>query len=115
MGNAVVHFEVGVVADGPLVAFVMPVTGFGGAVTIAMFNDPNGLLVGDVVSCAEPASPHRVADVTAPTSFRAAVALTGAAPFVMEAGWIRSRTSGRERPTGSLTVRESLPESRALG
>jgi 4'-phosphopantetheinyl transferase len=42
----------------------------------------------DVVSCAEPASPHRVADVTAPTSFRAAVALTGAAPFVMEAaGW----------------------------
>jgi 4'-phosphopantetheinyl transferase len=42
----------------------------------------------DVVSCAEPASPHRVADVTAPTSFRAAVALTGAAPFVLEAaGW----------------------------
>ena len=42
----------------------------------------------EVVSCAEPASPHRVADVTAPTSFRAAVALTGAAPFVMEtAGW----------------------------
>lgn len=42
----------------------------------------------DVVSCAEPASSHRVADVTAPTSFRAAVALTGAAPFVMEAvGW----------------------------
>jgi 4'-phosphopantetheinyl transferase len=38
----------------------------------------------DVVSCAEPARPHRVADVSAPTSFRAAVALTGAAPFVME-------------------------------
>jgi 4'-phosphopantetheinyl transferase len=38
----------------------------------------------DVVSCAEPARPHRVADVPAPTSFRAAVALTGAAPFVME-------------------------------
>jgi len=38
----------------------------------------------DVVSCAEPANPHRVADVTAPTSFRAAVALTGAAPFVIE-------------------------------
>jgi 4'-phosphopantetheinyl transferase len=42
----------------------------------------------DVVSCAEPAGPHRVADVTAPASFRAAVALTGAAPFVLEtAGW----------------------------
>jgi len=42
----------------------------------------------DVVSCAEPVSLHRVADVRVPTSFRAAVALTGAAPFVMEAvGW----------------------------
>lgn len=42
----------------------------------------------DVVGCAEPASSHRIADVTAPVSFRAAVALTGAAPFVMEAaGW----------------------------
>jgi 4'-phosphopantetheinyl transferase len=42
----------------------------------------------DVVSCAEPAGPHRVADITAPASFRAAVALTGAAPFVLEtAGW----------------------------
>ncbi len=42
----------------------------------------------DVVSCAEPASPHRVADVRAPTRYRAAVALTGAAPFVLEtAGW----------------------------
>jgi 4'-phosphopantetheinyl transferase len=39
----------------------------------------------DVISCAEPASQHRVADVTAPTSFRAAVALTGAAPFVVPA------------------------------
>ena len=39
----------------------------------------------DVVSCAEPARSHRVADVTAPASFRAAVALTGAAPFVVEA------------------------------
>lgn len=42
----------------------------------------------DVVSSAEPAGLHRVADVTAPASFRAAVALTGAAPFVIEAaGW----------------------------
>ena len=42
----------------------------------------------DVVSCAEPASPHRVADVRAPTGFRAAVALTGAAAFIMAAsGW----------------------------
>jgi 4'-phosphopantetheinyl transferase len=38
----------------------------------------------DVVSCAEPAGPHRVADVTVPASFRAAVALTGAAPFILE-------------------------------
>ena len=42
----------------------------------------------DVVSCAEPAGSHRVADVTAPAGFRAAVALTGAAPFAVEAaGW----------------------------
>jgi len=48
----------------------------------------------DVVSCAEPASSHRVADVTAPTSFRAAVALTGAAPFAMEAvGWPSTGTA----------------------
>ena len=33
---------------------VMPVTDFGGAVTIAMFNDPDGLLVG-VVKSADPA------------------------------------------------------------
>jgi predicted enzyme related to lactoylglutathione lyase len=33
---------------------VMPVTDFGGAVTIAMFNDPDGLLVGLVRSPAEP-------------------------------------------------------------
>jgi 4'-phosphopantetheinyl transferase len=48
----------------------------------------------DVVSCAEPASPHRVADLTAPASFRAAVALVGAAPFVMEAlGWPSAETA----------------------
>jgi 4'-phosphopantetheinyl transferase len=42
----------------------------------------------DVIRCAEPASPHRLADVTAPAGFRAAVALAGAGPFVMEAvGW----------------------------
>jgi 4'-phosphopantetheinyl transferase len=42
----------------------------------------------DVVDCAEPASSHRVADVTAPSSYRAAVAMTVAAPFVVEAvGW----------------------------
>jgi 4'-phosphopantetheinyl transferase len=39
----------------------------------------------DVVTCAEPAGPHRVADVKAPASYRAAVALSGAAPFVVEA------------------------------
>ena len=39
----------------------------------------------DVASCTEPASAHRVADVTAPDGFRAAVALAGTAPFVLEA------------------------------
>ena len=39
----------------------------------------------DVVSCAEPAGPHRVCDVPAPTGYRAAVAVTGAAPFAMTA------------------------------
>jgi 4'-phosphopantetheinyl transferase len=48
----------------------------------------------DVVSCAEPAGPHRVADVTAPPGFRAAVALTGAAPFATEAaGWTGAGTA----------------------
>jgi 4'-phosphopantetheinyl transferase len=37
----------------------------------------------DVVSCAEPAALHRVADLTAPEGFRAAVALTGAEPFTV--------------------------------
>jgi 4'-phosphopantetheinyl transferase len=39
----------------------------------------------EIVSCAEPAGTHRVADVTAPAGFRAAVALTGTAPFTVEA------------------------------
>lgn len=39
----------------------------------------------DIVSSAEPAGSHRVADVSAPAGFRAAVALTGAAPFVTDA------------------------------
>lgn len=48
----------------------------------------------DVVSCAEPASQIRVADVPAPTGFRAAVALTGSAPFVLEAaGWPSAGTA----------------------
>jgi len=34
---------------------VMPITDFGGAVTTAMFNDPDGLLVGLVLAPAEPA------------------------------------------------------------
>ncbi|HEY2551087.1 MAG TPA: 4'-phosphopantetheinyl transferase superfamily protein [Streptosporangiaceae bacterium] len=42
----------------------------------------------DVVSCAEPASAYRVAEVSAPAGYRAAVALAGAAPFVLAAaGW----------------------------
>lgn len=39
----------------------------------------------DVVSCAEPATSHRVADVAAPPSYRAAVALTVTSPFTLEA------------------------------
>jgi 4'-phosphopantetheinyl transferase len=59
----------------------------------------------DVVSCAEPASPHRVADVPAPASFRAAVALTGAAPFVMEAvGWPSAETAPTSAETGPAMV-----------
>jgi 4'-phosphopantetheinyl transferase len=42
----------------------------------------------DVVTCTEPASQYRVADVTAPTGFRAAVALSGPVSFVVEvADW----------------------------
>ncbi len=131
MGNAVVHFEVGAAADGPLVAFygelfgwglqglpgggytmidtrggsginggigksqtgepwsafyvetddlqatldkasslggatVMPVTGFGGAVTIAMFKDPDGLLVGLVQAPAEPSQGNQPAPSAGP-------------------------------------------------
>jgi 4'-phosphopantetheinyl transferase len=48
----------------------------------------------DIVSCAEPAGPHRVADVVAPARVRAAVALAGAAPFALEtAGWPGSVTA----------------------
>ena len=48
----------------------------------------------DVIGCAEPACAHRVADVTAPAGFRAAVALTGAAPFAVEvAGWPAAGTA----------------------
>ena len=43
------------------------------------------VLGGDVVGCAEPPGPHRVADVPAPAGFRAAVALSGAVPFVVQA------------------------------
>jgi 4'-phosphopantetheinyl transferase len=39
----------------------------------------------DVVNCLEPATSHRVADVVAPPRYRAAVALTAAAPFTLEA------------------------------
>ena len=38
----------------------------------------------DVVRLAEPPGSHRVADVTAPPGFRAAVALCGAGPFVLD-------------------------------
>jgi predicted enzyme related to lactoylglutathione lyase len=45
-------------------ATVMGVTDFGGAVTIAMFNDPDGLLIGLVRAPAEPSD----ADALAPTA-----------------------------------------------
>jgi len=38
-----------------------------------------------VVRCAEPRVSHRVADLVAPAGYRAAVAVTGAAPFAMTA------------------------------
>jgi 4'-phosphopantetheinyl transferase len=40
----------------------------------------------DVVDCAEPASVHRVAEIAVPAGSRAAVALTGPAPFAVEVG-----------------------------
>ena len=43
------------------------------------------VLDGDIVRCAEPAGTYRAADVPAPSGFRAAVALAGAAPFVARA------------------------------
>lgn len=49
----------------------------------------------DVVSCTESQSPFRIADVAVPRRFRAAVALTGAEPFVVEAvGWPSAAVSG---------------------
>jgi 4'-phosphopantetheinyl transferase len=65
----------------------------------------------DVVSCAEPAGPNRVADLTAPPGFRAAVALTGSAEFnVATATWPTEETAPalanrRNGPgTGQLTA-----------
>jgi 4'-phosphopantetheinyl transferase len=54
----------------------------------------------DVVGCAEPAGSHRVADVTVPAGFRAAVALAGAAPFAVEVAGCASGVTGvlGERP-----------------
>jgi 4'-phosphopantetheinyl transferase len=52
----------------------------------------------DVVSCTEPASPYRVADVTAPPGYRAAAALAGAAPFAIRAAaWPAASTDPRAR------------------
>jgi 4'-phosphopantetheinyl transferase len=38
----------------------------------------------DVVACAGAAGPYRLADVTAPAGYRAAVALTAATPFIVQ-------------------------------
>ena len=40
---------------------------------------------GPVVTCVQPPSSHRVADIDAPAGYRAAVALTGVAPFQWQA------------------------------
>jgi 4'-phosphopantetheinyl transferase len=69
----------------------------------------------DVVSCAEPAGQHRVADVPVPAGYRAAVALTGGVPFALEpAGWPgvtgsspRSR-SPRAAGRGSAAARDRV-------
>ena len=45
----------------------------------------------DVISCAEPASAHRVADVPAPAGYHAAVALAGAEPFALRAAEVLER------------------------
>ena len=50
----------------------------------------------EVVRPVQPPGPHRVADVAAPPGFRAAVALTGAAPFVLDAGAWPGPASGRD-------------------
>jgi len=39
---------------------------------------------GDLVDCAEPAGWHRVAEITAPAGYRAAVALAGEAPYAVD-------------------------------
>ena len=52
----------------------------------------------EVVSCAEPAGPYRVADVPAPPAFRAAVALAGAAPFAVQTASADAVTGPSPRP-----------------
>lgn len=68
----------------------------------------------DVVSCAEPASAYRVADVTAPASFRAAVALAGAAPFDVDAGGWPLAVSALTR-AGSAPGRRGRTRQRSCG
>jgi 4'-phosphopantetheinyl transferase len=70
----------------------------------------------DVVSCAEPAGSHRVADVTAPPGFRAAVALAGAAPFVVEAAsWPVTGPSPRPRSPSAAGRGSAAARDRARG
>jgi 4'-phosphopantetheinyl transferase len=68
----------------------------------------------DVVGCAEPQVACRVADVPAPASFRAAVALTGAAPFAMEtAGWpvpFRLVDDHRDSVAGACSANSEIPD-----
>jgi 4'-phosphopantetheinyl transferase len=60
----------------------------------------------DVVGCAEPTGSHRVTDVTAPVGYRAAVALAGAAPYVLvTAGW-PGEVTGSSRPSRSRRATE---------
>jgi 4'-phosphopantetheinyl transferase len=54
----------------------------------------------DVVTCAEPAGSHRVARVTAPAGYHAAVALAGPEPFAMSVSLWAGASGGSADPAG---------------
>ncbi len=70
----------------------------------------------DVVSCAEPAGPQRVADVMAPAGFRAAVALAGDARFIIDAAsWPVTGPSPRPRLPPAAGRGSAAARDRARG